>query len=65
MNCLTASSVCWLLGLLAISMLWRAVDGLEGGEVGWAEYGVDAGSGFMRSMNLTLPPVRKQWMWLF
>lgn len=23
------------------------------------------GSAFMRSMNLTLPPVRKQWMWLF
>lgn len=65
MNCLTASSVCWLEGLLAISVPCLAVAGRDGGEAWKLEYVVAEGSGFMRSMNLTLPPVMKVWIWLF
>lgn len=45
--------------------LWRAVDGLDGGGDRYEAYDEAVGSGFMSSMNFTLPPVRKQWTWLF
>lgn len=66
MNCRTASSVCGLVGFAANEAVFcLAVDGLEVCGVVNAEYVVALGSGFISSMNLTLPPVRKQWIWLF